>query len=208
VATHPFNIVKGRAIELVTRVKNGDPAAARLYVIPLSTSVAQATAEDVDDFAALITAGAVEQTAGGWSRITIAAADITALTPDDTNNRYDDLVWTPSTCREEHRSHSRPPRVRRPSTLNVIAGANQPVSIFEWGISFDGVTASAVPATVELCQSTQATAGTSAASPPAIVQVGGRPLTAQPTPATTTPPSRPSSQSSSSCSCRNTWGCS
>jgi hypothetical protein len=67
------------------------------------------------------------------------------------------------------------------TVLNVIAGANQPVSIFEWGISFDGVTATAVPATVELCQSTQAGAGTSAASPPAIVQVGGRPLTAQPT---------------------------
>jgi hypothetical protein len=102
VATHAFNIVKGRAIELVNRVKVGDPAAARLYVIPLSTSVAQATAEDVDDFAALITAGAVEQTAGGWSRITIAAADITALSPDDTNNRYDadfiDLVWAGPTA--------------------------------------------------------------------------------------------------------------
>lgn len=88
-ANHAFNIVKGRAIELVTRVKNGDPAASRLYAIPLSTSVAQATAEDVDDFAALITAGAVEATTNGWARITLAAADITALTPDDTNNRYD-----------------------------------------------------------------------------------------------------------------------
>src|SRR6266496_3073550 len=88
-ANHAFNIVKGRAIELVTRVKNGDPAAARLYVIPLSTTPTQATAEDTDDFAALITAGAVELTTGGWARITIAAADITALSPDDTNNRYD-----------------------------------------------------------------------------------------------------------------------
>lgn len=60
------------------------------------------------------------------------------------------------------------------TALNVIAGANQPVSIVEWGVSFDGVTSSAVPATVELCQSTQAGAGTSAASVPAIVQVGGR----------------------------------
>lgn len=67
------------------------------------------------------------------------------------------------------------------TALNVIAGANQPVSIFEWGISMDGVTSSAVPATVELCQSTQAGAGTSAASVPAIVQVGGRTITAQPT---------------------------
>lgn len=67
------------------------------------------------------------------------------------------------------------------TVLNVLSGANQPVSIFEWGISFDGVTSSAVPATVELCQSTQATAGTGGASPPAIVQVGGRSITAQPT---------------------------
>jgi hypothetical protein len=67
------------------------------------------------------------------------------------------------------------------TVLNVIAGANQPVVILEWGISFDGVTATAVPATVELCQSTQATAGTSAGSVPAIVQVGGRAITAQPT---------------------------
>lgn len=65
------------------------------------------------------------------------------------------------------------------TVLNVIAGANQPVNIFAWSISFDGVTSSAVPALVELCQSTQATAGTSAASPPAIVQVGGRAMTPQ-----------------------------
>jgi hypothetical protein len=66
------------------------------------------------------------------------------------------------------------------TVLNVIAGANQPVSIIEWGVSFDGVTASAVPATVELCQSTQAGAGTPG-STPTIVQVGGRAITAQPT---------------------------
>jgi hypothetical protein len=67
------------------------------------------------------------------------------------------------------------------TVLNVIAGANQPIAIVEWGISFDGVTSSAVPATVELCQSTQAGAGTSAASVPAIVQESGRSITAQPT---------------------------
>jgi hypothetical protein len=67
------------------------------------------------------------------------------------------------------------------TVLNVIAGANQAVSIFEWGISMDGATASAVPATVELCQSTQATAGTSGGSIPAVVQVGGRTIAAQPT---------------------------
>lgn len=64
------------------------------------------------------------------------------------------------------------------TVLNVIAGANQPVSIIEWGVSFDGVTSSAVPATVELCQSTQAGAGTPGSSPTP-VQVGGRAITLQ-----------------------------
>lgn len=65
------------------------------------------------------------------------------------------------------------------TVLNVIAGANQPIQIVEWGITFDGVTSSAVPATVQLCQSTQATAGTPGGSPPAVVQITGRPIAAQ-----------------------------
>ena len=65
------------------------------------------------------------------------------------------------------------------TVLNLIAGANQPVQLIEWGVSMDGVTSSAVPATVNLCQSTQATAGTSGGSIPAIVQEKGRSITAQ-----------------------------
>jgi hypothetical protein len=65
------------------------------------------------------------------------------------------------------------------TVLNIIAGANQPVQIMEWGVSFDGVTSSAVPATVNLCQSTQAGAGTAGGSPPAVVQVRGRAITVQ-----------------------------
>lgn len=48
--------------------------------------------------------------------------------------------------------------------VNVIAGTRE-LTITELGVSFDGVTASAVPVLVELCQSTQATAGTPGASP-------------------------------------------
>lgn len=51
------------------------------------------------------------------------------------------------------------------TSWNLIAGAAVGVHIVEFGIGFDGVTASAVPVNVELCQSTQATAGTPAASP-------------------------------------------
>jgi hypothetical protein len=64
--------------------------------------------------------------------------------------------------------------------LNAIAGANQPISIIEWGVSFDGTTSTAVPETVELCQSTQAGVGTPGASPTPI-QVGGKTITVQPT---------------------------
>ena len=102
-ADFAFNIAKGRAIELVNRVKVGDPAAARLYAIPVDVAaVTDATIKDLDDFAAIITAGVTERNANGWSRITIAAADITAISPDDTNDRQDadfiDLVWAGPTA--------------------------------------------------------------------------------------------------------------
>ena len=45
--------------------------------------------------------------------------------------------------------------------INLIAPASAaPPTLVEFGVSFDGVTASAVPVLVELCTSTQATAGT------------------------------------------------
>lgn len=98
-ATLTFNIAKGRVIELHNRVKVGDPAAARLYVIPISRgAVTDATLEDCDDFAAIITAGATERTTNGWNRKTLAAADLSVITPDDTNNRgavdAGDFTWT------------------------------------------------------------------------------------------------------------------
>lgn len=65
------------------------------------------------------------------------------------------------------------------TVLNVIAGANQPITIIEWGISFDGVTASAVPCLVEMCQSTQAGAGTAGVTPTPVVLAGNKNITAQ-----------------------------
>lgn len=51
------------------------------------------------------------------------------------------------------------------TVLNAIAPAGHGLVLVEWSISFDGVTASAVPAVVEICTSTQATAGTSGVAP-------------------------------------------
>ena len=59
------------------------------------------------------------------------------------------------------------------TALMVIAGANSGLAVVEVGISFDGVTASAVPALVELVSSTQATAGTPTGAP-TVTQVRGR----------------------------------
>jgi hypothetical protein len=55
----------------------------------------------------------------------------------------------------------------------VIAAANSGLLVTEFGISFDGVTASAVPALVELVSSTQAGAGTPTGTP-TVTQVRGR----------------------------------
>lgn len=49
--------------------------------------------------------------------------------------------------------------------LGVVAASNVCARVTELGVSFDGVTASAVPVLVELCDSTGATAGTAGATP-------------------------------------------
>lgn len=65
------------------------------------------------------------------------------------------------------------------TNLNVLPPAGHGLSLTEFGISFDGVTASAVPVLVEIGTGTQAVAGTGAASPPTPVQVRGRTTTGQ-----------------------------
>lgn len=146
-ANHAFNIVKGRALELVNRVKVGDPAASRLYAIPLSTSVAQATAEDVDDYAAYLTAGGVEATTNLWARITLAAADITSVTPDDTNNRQDgdfiDLAFGSPTAG----TNTTGILVCYASVATPTNAQLTPISHHDWVITADG---SAVTATVNV----------------------------------------------------------
>lgn len=59
------------------------------------------------------------------------------------------------------------------TALYVLSPAGHGLTLVEAAISFDGVTASAVPVLVELCTTTNAGAGTPAASPPTPVQVRG-----------------------------------
>ncbi len=62
------------------------------------------------------------------------------------------------------------------TAVNLITGAGSPGVITELGVSFDGVSSSAVPVLVELCSSTQGAAGTSTALTP--LQVRGFPPSA------------------------------
>lgn len=66
------------------------------------------------------------------------------------------------------------------TVLGVINAANVSGRLTEMSVSFDGVSATAVPVLVELCESTGATAGT-AGSTPARTQVRGFARTAQST---------------------------
>lgn len=63
--------------------------------------------------------------------------------------------------------------------LSVINAANALIRITEFGVSFDGVSATAEPVTIELCSSTQAGAGTTTSQSP--VQMYGPPRTVQAT---------------------------
>lgn len=100
-ADFQYNRAKGRVMELFQRVDAGDPAAAALYLIPVDVAaVTDATLKDLDDFAAVITAGVTERNANGWNRKTFAAADITTFTVDDTGDKttvtFADQTWTPT----------------------------------------------------------------------------------------------------------------
>lgn len=64
--------------------------------------------------------------------------------------------------------------------LNLITAANSLTRITALSVSFDGVTATAVPALVELCYSTQASTGTIGTAP-TITQVRGATRTVQAT---------------------------
>lgn len=94
-----FNISKGRVAELYNRVDANDPSTAVLWVIPVDVAaVTDATIKDFDTLSAILAGGVTERTTGGWNRKTITDTDISAMTPDDTNDRMDldiaDQTWT------------------------------------------------------------------------------------------------------------------
>ena len=65
------------------------------------------------------------------------------------------------------------------TVMNIINGSNGLIRIIEFGLSFDGVSSTAEPVTVELCNSTQGAAGTGTSH--TILQTGGPTRTVQAT---------------------------
>lgn len=95
-----FNISKGRVAELYNRVDTNDPTNSALIVLVLATSglESDATLLDVDTVTALVAGTTNEVTNSGYARKTLTDSDLSAMTPDDTNNRMDldiaDQTWT------------------------------------------------------------------------------------------------------------------
>ena len=94
-----FNIAKGKVNEYMARIDGNDPANSALIIVLLQvTSEADATLEDYDDLAALLAGSNTEATFTNYARKTLTDTDITAPTPDDTNNwqaaDFADQTWT------------------------------------------------------------------------------------------------------------------
>src|SRR3990170_5860148 len=96
-----FNISKGRVAEYANRVKNNDPATARLVIVPLEVTglEAQAALEDSNTLAEVLDGTTNEQVTMGRKFLDDTAAIV--LTEDETNNRMDvdipDITWAAAT---------------------------------------------------------------------------------------------------------------
>lgn len=93
-----FNIAKGRIAELVNRVDSNDPANSALIVVAINTTATDAVLKDLDTLAAVLAnANTAEVANTGYARKVLTDADVSALSPDDTNDRMDidlaDFNW-------------------------------------------------------------------------------------------------------------------
>jgi hypothetical protein len=94
-----FNIAKGRVAELYNRVDTNDPAASALIIVVIDAAGdTDATMKDRDTLSALLAGTANEVTNSGYARKTLTDSDLTAFSPDDTNDRVDldiaDQTWS------------------------------------------------------------------------------------------------------------------
>jgi hypothetical protein len=95
-ASSVFNIAKGRVAEMYNRVDSNDPANSALIMLVLATSglEADATLLDCDTVSALLSGTTNEVTNTNYGRKTITDGDLSAMTPDDTNDRMEVTIST------------------------------------------------------------------------------------------------------------------
>jgi len=85
-----FNIAKGRVAELYNRVQTNDPTNSALVVVAINTTETDDTLGDLDTLAAVLAnANTAEVANTGYARIVRTDSDLSALSPDDSNNRMD-----------------------------------------------------------------------------------------------------------------------
>ncbi len=95
-----FNIALGRFIQWYMNVDGNSPANSAFIVgLIASTGVeADDTLNNADTVSALVAGATNEATNTGYARKTLTDSDISAFSPDDTNNRADitfpDQTWT------------------------------------------------------------------------------------------------------------------
>jgi hypothetical protein len=99
VADFVFNIAKGRITQLYDNVDTNNPANSAFIIVVVDVAaVTDATIRDFDTLSAVLGGGVTERSTNGWTRKTLTDADISAWTPDDTNDRVDldipDQTWT------------------------------------------------------------------------------------------------------------------
>lgn len=94
-----FNVAKGRVAEFYNRVQSNDPTNSALVVVAIVATATDATMRDYDTLAALLgDANVAEATNTNYARKVLTDADLSALSPDDTNDRMDldfaDQTWS------------------------------------------------------------------------------------------------------------------
>jgi len=94
-----FNIAKGRVVELYNRVQTNDGANSALIVVAVDANgETDANFRDFDDLAALLASTANEVTNTNYARKVLTDADLSAISVDDTNDRFEvdipDQTWT------------------------------------------------------------------------------------------------------------------
>lgn len=81
-----FNVSKGRVNEYVARVAGNDPTDSALVVVLLQVAEADGTLQDYDDLAAILAGSNTEADFTNYARVVLTDADVSAPTPDDTND--------------------------------------------------------------------------------------------------------------------------